>query len=47
MSYKMIVLDLDDTLIKNDGTISKYTKDKLIDAQKRGKFNFGWQSVCG
>ena len=37
MSYKMIVLDLDDTLIKNDGTISKYTKDKLIDAQKRGK----------
>lgn len=25
MSYKMIVLDLDDTLLKNDGTISRKT----------------------
>lgn len=29
MNYKMIVLDLDDTLLKNDGTISDCTKEKL------------------
>lgn len=36
MNYKMIVLDLDDTLLKNDGTISKRTKEKLVKAQKNG-----------
>ena len=31
MSYKMIVLDLDDTLLKNDGTISRKTKNHRKD----------------
>lgn len=34
MSYKMIVLDLDDTLLKNDGTISRKTKKTLKKAQE-------------
>ncbi|MGL5258863.1 MAG: Cof-type HAD-IIB family hydrolase [Lachnospiraceae bacterium] len=34
--YKMIVLDLDDTLLKNDGTISEKTKEALEAAQKKG-----------
>lgn len=36
MKYKLIVLDLDDTLLKNDRTISKITKEKLYLAQKAG-----------
>lgn len=36
MSYKMIVLDLDDTLLKNDGTISRKTKKTLKKAQEDG-----------
>ncbi|MCA0150871.1 Cof-type HAD-IIB family hydrolase [Rossellomorea vietnamensis] len=36
MSYKMIVLDLDDTLLRDDQTISKRTKDALIQAQEAG-----------
>lgn len=36
MNYKMIVLDLDDTLLKNDGTISRKTKKALIRAQNAG-----------
>lgn len=36
MNYKMIVLDLDDTLLQNDGTVSKYTKEKLQEAQRKG-----------
>lgn len=34
--YKMIVLDLDDTLLKKDGTISDITKEKLKKAQSKG-----------
>ena len=36
MDYKMIVLDLDDTLLRNDGTISDCTKEKLQVAQEQG-----------
>lgn len=36
MSYKMIVLDLDDTLLRNDSTISPRTKKALMDAQEAG-----------
>lgn len=36
MSYKMIVLDLDDTLLRDDHTISERTKQALMDAQKLG-----------
>lgn len=36
MSYKMIVLDLDDTLLKNDGTISGKTKNTLKKVQEDG-----------
>ncbi|PLS07190.1 Cof-type HAD-IIB family hydrolase [Neobacillus cucumis] len=36
MSYKMIVLDLDDTLLQDDHTISPRTKQSLMDAQKLG-----------
>ena len=35
MSYKMIVLDLDDTLLKNDGTISGKTKKTLEKGPRR------------
>lgn len=34
--YKMIVLDLDDTLLLDDGTISKRTKESLQIAQQQG-----------
>ncbi|MED1600328.1 Cof-type HAD-IIB family hydrolase [Alkalihalophilus marmarensis] len=34
--YKMIVLDLDDTLLKDDHTISSRTKEALMQAQKNG-----------
>lgn len=36
MLYKMIVLDLDDTLLKDDQTISARTKNTLMEAQKLG-----------
>ena len=36
MEYKMIVLDLDDTLLKKDGTISPATKEMLHRAQQAG-----------
>jgi Cof subfamily protein (haloacid dehalogenase superfamily) len=36
MGYKMIVLDLDDTLLRDDHTISSRTKKALMDAQKAG-----------
>lgn len=36
MSYKMIVLDLDDTLLRDDHTISERTKKALMDAQELG-----------
>ncbi|WP_114571987.1 Cof-type HAD-IIB family hydrolase [Exiguobacterium flavidum] len=37
MPYEMIVLDLDDTLLTSDHTISPKTKAALLDAQERGK----------
>lgn len=36
MAYKMIVLDLDDTLLRDDLTISPRTKKALIEAQEMG-----------
>ncbi|YCA45360.1 Cof-type HAD-IIB family hydrolase [Bacillus sp. JZ8] len=36
MAYKMIVLDLDDTLLRDDHTISPLTKKALMDAQESG-----------
>ena len=36
MTYKMIVLDLDDTLLQDDHTISPRTKKALMDAQELG-----------
>lgn len=36
MSYKMIVLDLDDTLLRDDHTISNRTKEALMKAQEYG-----------
>jgi Cof subfamily protein (haloacid dehalogenase superfamily) len=36
MTYKMIVLDLDDTLLMDDHTISPRTKQALMDAQEIG-----------
>lgn len=36
MGYKMIVLDLDDTLLKNDRTISERTKSALLASQNAG-----------
>lgn len=36
MSYKMIVLDMDDTLLTSDHTISPKTKAALLDVQERG-----------
>ncbi|WP_440895051.1 Cof-type HAD-IIB family hydrolase [Amphibacillus sp. Q70] len=36
MSYKMIVLDLDDTLLRDDLTISTRTKQALMKAQEMG-----------
>ncbi|WP_226666560.1 Cof-type HAD-IIB family hydrolase [Metabacillus litoralis] len=36
MNYKMIVLDLDDTLLRDDHTISNVTKDALMKAQENG-----------
>ena len=36
MSYKMIVLDLDDTLLRDDQSISLRTKQSLLQAQEMG-----------
>lgn len=36
MTYKMIVLDLDDTLLTDEHIISERTKQALMDAQKMG-----------
>jgi Cof subfamily protein (haloacid dehalogenase superfamily) len=36
MEYKMIVLDLDDTLLRDDHTISPRTKEALMAAQEAG-----------
>lgn len=36
MTYKMIVLDLDDTLLRDDLTISPRTKQSLMEAQEAG-----------
>ena len=36
MTYKMIVLDLDDTLLRDDQTISPRTKEALMAAQEMG-----------
>jgi Cof subfamily protein (haloacid dehalogenase superfamily) len=36
MTYKMIVLDLDDTLLRDDRSISDRTKEALMEAQKMG-----------
>jgi len=36
MNYKMIVLDLDDTLLQDDHTISSRTKEALMKAQEMG-----------
>ena len=36
MTYKMIVLDLDDTLLRYDHTISPRTKEALMTAQEQG-----------
>lgn len=36
MTYKMIVLDLDDTLLRDDHTISDRTKQALMEAQEMG-----------
>ncbi|WP_019241713.1 MULTISPECIES: Cof-type HAD-IIB family hydrolase [Bacillus] len=36
MTYKMIVLDLDDTLLRDDHSISERTKQALMEAQEMG-----------
>lgn len=36
MPYKMVVLDLDDTLLRDDLTISDKTRDSLMRAQREG-----------
>lgn len=36
MEYKMIILDLDDTLLLDDGTVSEANKKALIEAQQKG-----------
>ncbi|KOO46272.1 Cof-type HAD-IIB family hydrolase [Priestia koreensis] len=36
MEYKMIVLDLDDTLLRDDQTVSPRTKEALMKAQEAG-----------
>lgn len=36
MPYKMVVLDLDDTLLRHDLTISDRTRDALMRAQRQG-----------
>jgi Cof subfamily protein (haloacid dehalogenase superfamily) len=38
MAYKMLVLDLDDTLLTDDYRISERNKQRLIEAQKKGVY---------
>lgn len=38
MKYKMLVLDMDDTLLKDDYTVSDINKKKLIEAQELGVY---------
>jgi len=38
MQYKMLVLDLDDTLLTDDYQISNRNKTRLLEAQKRGVY---------
>ncbi len=38
MNYKMLVLDLDDTLLRDDHSISDRNKDMLIKAQEQGVY---------
>ena len=39
IKYPLIVSDFDGTLVKNDGTISEFTKNVLTEYIKNG----GWQ----
>ena len=36
MNYRMLVLDLDDTLLKDDRTVSELTRRRLLEAQQQG-----------
>lgn len=36
MNYRMIALDLDDTLLKDDRTVSEMTRRRLLEAQQQG-----------
>ena len=36
MNYRMLVLDLDDTLLKDDRTVSQLTRRRLLEAQQQG-----------
>ncbi|MDU4743877.1 MAG: HAD hydrolase family protein, partial [Staphylococcus epidermidis] len=36
--YKMVVLDMDDTLMNSDNKLSIETKSYLLDIQKRGYY---------
>lgn len=36
MSYKIIALDLDDTLLNDDKKVSDFTKETLLECEKRG-----------
>lgn len=38
MNYKMIILDLDDTLLMDDGSISKNNKDCILRAMEKGVY---------
>ena len=54
MTYRMIVLDLDDTLLRDDQTISPRTKEALMKAQEMGvkvvlasgRPTFGMESIA-
>lgn len=36
MSYKIIALDLDDTLLNDEGKVSEFTKETLLECEKKG-----------
>lgn len=38
MQYKMLVLDLDDTLLTDDYRISERNKTRLLEAQEKGVY---------
>ena len=48
--YKMVVLDMDDTLMNSDNKLSIETKSYLLDIQKRGYYvvlaSVDQQKVC-